>query len=144
MTSVTGAIQSGTYKIKCVASGNYANLNDDNTDTSLTGTKEGDAAKTTTIKWNVVLSNGKYTIKNNTFPSKQAFGSTQPSEGQVVVSRKDAFEWNIKETNNNGQYLISPTVDNTLFWNLESGTETTPIKLQKESGTKSQWNFILA
>ncbi|KLO13278.1 hypothetical protein SCHPADRAFT_372092 [Schizopora paradoxa] len=141
MTSITGTVQDGTYKIKNTNFDSYVNLADNNSGTPLTNDKNADSA---TIKWNVkLLDNGHYTIKSNKFPTKEAFASAKPSSGQVVVSKVDTTQWTITETNTNGQYLLNPVVDDTLFWNLENATSTTTVKLQKDSGAKSQWAFVL-
>jgi len=132
----TGVIQTGLYTIQNVDNKVYTNLADGNVGTPLTSI----ASEGPNIKWNVtLLSNKYYTIKSFVFATSEAFASAVPSDGDAVVAKSDTTQWTIKETNIKGNYLISPSVDNTLFWNVASAADKTKIKLSKAANDDSKW-----
>jgi len=135
-----GVIQSGLYIIQNVDNKAYADLADGNIGTPITSLSNDGP----NIKWNVTLLNNKYyTIKNFVYATSEAFASAVPSDGDTVVAKSDPTQWIIKETNIKGHYLISPSVDNTLFWNLKEVTDRTKVKLSKDANDNSKWTFTV-
>ncbi|KLO05874.1 hypothetical protein SCHPADRAFT_709153 [Schizopora paradoxa] len=139
--TVQNIVQTGLYAIRNVETAGYVNLADGNTGTPLTSMADEDLQ---TILFNVVyLSNKNYSITSYIFPTNEAFAAAVPSNGEVVVAKSDSTQWEIKETNIKGNYLINPIQDNTLFWHLVSNLDGTKIKLSKDVSNASKWTFTI-
>ncbi|KLO07660.1 hypothetical protein SCHPADRAFT_894487 [Schizopora paradoxa] len=137
----TGKIQTGTYTIRNREFKTHAYLVDRNVNTPLTAIKTEEPWTSTT--WTVTLEKDSYTIVNFKHNDHGASIEAKPSAGESVLATSKQSAWVIKETDTKGEYLISPYIDTSLFWNLTSGAEGTTIKLAKVSDNTSQWSFHL-
>lgn len=144
MAHVTGTLQSGVYVITNVASNDYATLSDDNkgSEIEIKATKNGRYYDLT--YWTITrLSNHYYTIMAHGHAT-YAKVTANPREGVPVVGSSDKYQWDIPETYEKGEYVITPSSNDMLYWYLVKSDPAMTVKLISGFLHGTTWKFTRA
>jgi hypothetical protein len=139
MAFITGTLQSGTYTITNVSSGNYATVKDANKGSNLYATNDSNSDD---VKWTIAkLSNNTYTLLSYVWATYARVGAAPNNGDPVTTKSDDPFQWSIRETATRGVYLIYPPAEDSLYWGFVNSNQNTNVKLTTNGDTKAQWQF---
>ncbi|TDL21042.1 hypothetical protein BD410DRAFT_899108 [Rickenella mellea] len=122
----------GTYTIQNVLHRSVASQSSESTVVADADTDSGPSyGLNLRMLWSILLlSNGKYTIKN-IGTNDYATSPTRPASDDIILTKPSRQQWVIKETGFKGRHVIYTTAANTdLFWGLADGELLTPISLR--------------